>query len=369
VQRALRLARYLPGHGWEPVFIIPRRARCHGRYDPSLLEEVAGARAFPVSDPMPLKEQEGFPARAIRRLWNWAVWPDGHVAWARNAAAQGIRLSGEEKFDAIFATGFPFSAFMAGGKIAGTVDLPLFLDYRDPWTGNPGMKQMPEMEDRLIRGASGVFCATPAQVSHVSSLFGHEKKFATFFYSYEPRPYVPPPGGRFRIGFGGNAYNDRTPFETFFRALLASGLDAEFVSHGNLGPGLGKTVRELGLAGRVRFLPFLGKEDYFRFLQSCHAVLVAHGIPRQTEAVVVGGRFLDALAVGRPVLYAGTPGVNWELVERNRAGRAVDREDEGGLGKALRELASWPPEPVSAPELEAGVVMQGFVRELEARMG
>lgn len=362
VQRALRLAKYLPRHGWEPVFIAPEKAYCRGRNDPALLGEVEDTRVYRVPDPMPFKEAGNLIGRAARKLWNAIASPDAHMAWAEAAAKLGVDLARNERFAGVFATGYPFSSFVAAEKIARAAGIPLFLDYRDPWTGNPAFRQNPDLEARLVSSATGIFCATTAQVEHISRLFGHREKFRVFPYSYEPRPYVPPPAG-LTMGFGGKPYGNLAPFRTFLMGLKDTRW--KFTSHGALGGELVRLAGELGISSRVRFSGFLPREEYFRFLESCRAVLVANGAPDKVEGKVIPGKFLDALETGRPVLYIGLEGLLWNIVKENRVGFAVRWDDPAGVRDALVWLSETGPGPVSVPALEAGKVMENFVRDLD----
>ena len=361
VQRALRLARYLPRHGWEPVFVAPERAYCRGREDPALLREVGAARVYRVPDPMPFKDAANIIARAARRAWNAPKSPDAHAPWAEGAARLGIKLAGEENFAAVFATGYPFSSFVAAEKIARAAGIPLFLDYRDPWTGNSAFRQNPALEARLVSSATGIFCATQAQAEHISGLFGHREKFRVFPYSYEPRPYIPPPAG-LMMGFGGAPYGNPAPFRTFLKGLAKT--EWEFTFHGEPREDLARLAGELGISGRTRFYGFLAREEYHRFLESCRAVLVANGFPDEMERKLVPGKFLDALSVGRPVLYVGLEGLLWNLVQENRVGFAVRWDDPDGVRDALARLSETEPGPVSVSGLEAERVMEEFAGEL-----
>jgi hypothetical protein len=127
---------------------------------------------------------------------------------------------------------------------------------------------------------------------------------------------------------------------------------------------LSRIADELGISERVRFSGFLPQEEYFRFLESCRAVLIADGFPDEMERRLVPGKFLDALSVGRPVLYVGLEGLLWEIILENRVGFAVRWDDPDGVRAALDSLANWGQKPVSVPGLEAGNVMELFVRDL-----
>ena len=356
------MAKYLPLHGWEPVFIAPEKPYCRGREDPGLLRGLESTRVYRIPDPLPFKDTVDFIGRAARRVWSALNSPDAHTPWSGAAAKLGIDLAKKETFSGVFATGYPFSSFMAADRIARAAGIPLLLDYRDPWTGNPAFKQVPKLEARLVESATGIFCATEAQAEHISGLFGHHEKFRLFPYSYEPLPWVPAPE-KLTIGFGGTHYGNLTPFKTFLLGLKDTGWS--FVSHGSLGGELIRFAEELGISGRVKFSGFLPRDEYFRFLQSCRAILVADGFPDEMERRLVPGKFLDALSVGRPVLYVGLEGILWKIVEENRIGLAVRWDDPEGVRDALAHIADREPGPVSVPGLEAAIVMENFARDLE----
>ncbi|MEO0157549.1 MAG: hypothetical protein ABIM59_02355, partial [candidate division WOR-3 bacterium] len=103
-----------------------------------------------------------------------------------------------------------------------------------------------------------------------------------------------------------------------------------------------------------------------RFLESCRAILVADGFPDEMEKRLIPGKFLDALSVGRPVLYLGLEGLLWRIIQENRVGFPVRWDDPEGVVKALSELANWGGGPVSVPHLEATMVMRDFVKDIEA---
>ncbi|MEO0248136.1 MAG: hypothetical protein ABIN58_01080, partial [candidate division WOR-3 bacterium] len=141
-----------------------------------------------------------------------------------------------------------------------------------------------------------------------------------------------------------------------------------FVSHGALGTEIARFADEIGLSSRVSFCGFLPRDEYFHFLQSCRAILVADGFPDEMERRLVPGKFLDALSVGRPVLYVGLEGLLWEMIQENRVGFAVRWDNPVGAREALEKLSEAEPRPVSLPGLDAERVMENFARDLEGWM-
>jgi glycosyltransferase involved in cell wall biosynthesis len=60
--------------------------------------------------------------------------PERYVSWGRSAIAESLKLHRRERFDAVLATGNPFSAFAAAWAFGRLTRVPYVIDYRDSWT-------------------------------------------------------------------------------------------------------------------------------------------------------------------------------------------------------------------------------------------
>ncbi|MHA1408516.1 MAG: hypothetical protein ACTSSG_14215, partial [Candidatus Heimdallarchaeaceae archaeon] len=63
--------------------------------------------------------------------------PDIYFPWIKRAVKEGNLAIEKTKPDKILVTGPPFTSFVVAYKLAIKHNLPLILDYRDPWSGNP----------------------------------------------------------------------------------------------------------------------------------------------------------------------------------------------------------------------------------------
>jgi glycosyltransferase involved in cell wall biosynthesis len=71
------------------------------------------------------------------RLFIWREekqFPEQYVSWARSAVVRALKLHRRERFDAVLATGNPFSAFAAAWLTGKLARIPYVIDYRDSWT-------------------------------------------------------------------------------------------------------------------------------------------------------------------------------------------------------------------------------------------
>lgn len=64
--------------------------------------------------------------------------PDPHIGWLPPALLKGLELIKTHKIDLIYATGSPWTSLLLGSVLKMMTKTPLVLDFRDPWTQNPG---------------------------------------------------------------------------------------------------------------------------------------------------------------------------------------------------------------------------------------
>ncbi|UOD32365.1 glycosyltransferase [Massilia violaceinigra] len=180
-RRSLEFVNHLPDHGWTPTVLTvdsPDPQHC----DPSLLDEVRpgtrieraplwtrhmapkiAAKFASLVDPQRLA---GAMEWRVRRLWNV---PDECASWIPLAVEHAVRLHAQEPFDAIYATGWPWSSFLIAEKVSRRTGVPFVVDYRDLWkpaevewdkTSWLQRRLNPGLERRVLRAASGVIATT-----------------------------------------------------------------------------------------------------------------------------------------------------------------------------------------------------------------
>lgn len=73
--------------------------------------------------------------------------PDPHIGWVPDCVRQGKKICSAWHPDIIWATGSPWSSFLAGALLRKSAQVPLVLDFRDPWINNPNFYR----RNRIIR--------------------------------------------------------------------------------------------------------------------------------------------------------------------------------------------------------------------------
>ena len=135
VERALKLAKYLPDFGWRPTVLTGARASVGLPEDPALLAQVpdvevirarapelslfyggAGNRAAAAAGDRPAAPR-GAPRRGRLHPKAWLV-PDAQVLWHPFAVRAALRHAALARWDAVVATSFPPTAILIGHTIA-----------------------------------------------------------------------------------------------------------------------------------------------------------------------------------------------------------------------------------------------------------
>ncbi len=169
VQRAAKLAKYLPHHGWTPV-VLASKIRARRPRDPTLLADLDPAlRVERAGVAVSTRAYDATLGRArARRLYDRvvknALLGDPGFADVPEMIARGVALGRRHRVDAVIATSSPFSSVVAGDRIARLLSVPLIADMRDPWARSPFVvaastahrRAMEALEDRILSRAAGV---------------------------------------------------------------------------------------------------------------------------------------------------------------------------------------------------------------------
>jgi glycosyltransferase involved in cell wall biosynthesis len=188
-RRSLSFANRLPDEGWEPVVLTvadPAPKVC----DEALIGEIRpGTRIerVPLGSLVLARSVASWlvPAASRQRWTDALVWrfeslaqvPDQTASWYFSAVRRGIELHRQRPFDAIYASGWPWTSFLVARAIGRVTGCPYVLDYRDLWkpTGThewetqtmPQKVLNPLLERRAARGAAALVSVTGSLVGMI----------------------------------------------------------------------------------------------------------------------------------------------------------------------------------------------------------
>ncbi|MFO1431117.1 MAG: glycosyltransferase [Candidatus Competibacteraceae bacterium] len=195
-RRSLEFANYLPDYGWEPIVLTvaaPSAKDC----EPSLLEEVRpGTRVerAPLWSVVAAQKMANVFSRLVehnrvavglewrfRRLWQI---PDECASWQPTAIRRAEEIYRQDGFDAIYASGWPWTSFLVATEVSRRTGRPSILDYRDLWKPSDvewdrhSLLQKclnPRLERKALHTAAAVVSTTPSFVQALEKSAGKGK--------------------------------------------------------------------------------------------------------------------------------------------------------------------------------------------------
>lgn len=226
-RRSLAFANNLPDCGWEPLVLgwAPDRAVAQ---EPEMLAELRpGMRVerVPLRSRQRAERLAGWlPAGLRERGVEGLAWrlrardtvPDEAAGWLEPAVERALQLHERTGFDAIYASGWPWTAFLIAREVARRTGKPYVLDYRDQWTPSGDMawehataeqlRQNPALERLAAKDAAAVVTVTRALVDSVGRDCGRDD-LHLITNGFEPGDFAdvarPPADGLLRIAYTG----------------------------------------------------------------------------------------------------------------------------------------------------------------------
>jgi glycosyltransferase involved in cell wall biosynthesis len=387
--RPLRFVRHLRQFGWEPV-VLTAEPMQYLRFDQALIDRVPEGLEVvraPHWDPWlavqhwraqrlagaDSSESSGSPAEEKENLgvrwWSWAReilrWMESHLyhpdytmGWIRPAIKAALKHFDGNDFQAIYATGGPWSDFEIGYQLSKIWQIPLVLDFRDGWTitFNDFEKSRPAWAKRWDRNRLGRYLAQAQAVVLLHGTFAacyltqyprhlSEEKIHLIPNGFEPNGQehpMPPKGSHLSIFYVGTL--DSRRYDTFLSVLvrlrekqnLSSRVRVTFV--GTDDSLASRMAREMGLGEMVRFLPTTPFAVVNRMMQASHALLLLGEKPMPGYEMFASSKIFQYLAVRRPILGILPRNEARQILERVGAGPVADVDSPEDIEAALLAL-------------------------------
>ncbi len=123
--------------------------------------------------------------------------PDRFMVWGMSAYKKASQLIAENKGNIIYATSPPHTPFLVGYYLSIKHRLPLVLDFRDAWIGNPyfdgklGIKKIINsyLEKKIVAQASLIICATDTHAEELKNKYAANNKTILLPNGFDPEDY------------------------------------------------------------------------------------------------------------------------------------------------------------------------------------
>ena len=288
------------------------------------------------------------------------------VPWivARGAAGLAQRLD-RGRYDVMVATGPPMTAILVARRTLEARPIPLVLDLRDLWAGNPaydrGGRILGRLEDWVFRRATAIVTCTPEAADDL--LARHplvEDKLTVIPNGFEPellerRSDLTRPTKQPMVLFHSGTLSPTQPLEPLLRVLSDDRYRGAFklVHHGYTPPEIAESIGAFADRCDVELLPPSSWEDAVRRIAEADVGLFTN-MSRGGDATSAAGKVYEYLALGKPVLCATEGGATEAVLTRLGADQYCARlDDSASIAGALDRLLDDPdPPPLSESRLE-----------------
>ena len=378
VQRVAGFVRHLPAFGWEPTVLTVEPAG-YFAYDDSLMEELTGTGVRIVRtrslDPTRLYRKRrvvALPRESARRrlagISEWVFVPDNKIGWMPFASVTGRRLLEEHAFDAILSSAPPYTAHLIGAGLSRRTGLPLVVDFRDDWVGNPRHSYPTRLhqtlharqERRVIRQSRAVVTINdPIRRSilrrnpeaHVQVIpHGHD--------IVHPVPAAPRSDGKLQLLYTGVFYDVQTPdyflkgLSLFLEACPEARGRVEAVFAGLVPDASKHLIRHLGLSDSVGLLGYVPHTEVLELQRTVDVLWMTIGTRAGSEGISTG-KLSEYIGQRKPILALVPEGAAKETLTRYSSAFFAPPEDAPAIAAALNAIfAQWTagtlPEPDEA---------------------
>jgi glycosyltransferase involved in cell wall biosynthesis len=371
VQRWLKMSKYLPENGWQPVIYTAENAE-YPVEDPSLEKDVcpeAEVIRRPIVEPysfykkfLGIKKEQKVKAGFIdetgkQKGWKerLSVWirgnffiPDARCWWVKPSVKYLKSYLKDHPVDAIISTGPPHSMHLIAMKLKEALGIPWIADFRDPWTEIDYYNELHltrwadrkhhRLEHEVLTKADKVVTVAPDGARRLEKLGA--KDVATIFNGFDrdddPQAAVAP-ADKFSITYLGVLSKIQSP-ENLWQGLgellkenVVFSKDLKINMIGQIDTSVVKAIQDNGLSDHVVFTPYIPHDQVSQVHRSSSLLLLLLMPDSEPRAKgLLTGKLFEYMASGRPILCIGP--------EDGDAARILNETHAGGtVGFANKE--------------------------------
>lgn len=369
VQRWLKMSKYLPENGWQPVIYTAENAE-YPVEDPSLEKDVcpeAEVIRRPIVEPysfykkmLGLKKEQKVKADFIdesdkKKGWkdHLSVWirgnffiPDARCWWVKPSVRYLKQYLKAHPVDAIISTGPPHSMHLIAMKLKEATGLPWIADFRDPWTEidyyndlhltKRADRKHHRLEREVLTKADKVVVVGWDMAEGMERFGAKHIEVIPNGYDWETQTHsnVTPLSSDFTLTHIGIIGANRNAPQ-FWQALgELKAADQQFASKlrvrliGQVDQSVVRSIETSGLKENVELIPYI-PHDQIQEQQASSQVLLLFINNTPNAKGILTGKLFEYIAAGRPILCIGPEdGDAARIITEARSGTTVGFENK-----------------------------------------
>lgn len=377
VQRWLKMSKYLPQYGWEPVIFTADGAE-YPVEDASLSKEVPPETVvlkLPIVEPYSIykrflgikgneKIKAGFINEGAKKsAWkeNLSIWirgnlfiPDARCWWIKPSVRFLSKYLKDNKIDVIISTGPPHSMHLIAMELNKRTEIPWVADFRDPWTDIDFYDELKltrwadrrhhKLESAVMQNASRVVF-----VGRHGALLQKEKHHRDidvitngFDFDIPQEPHTLT--AKFTISHVGIIGSSRNPLALWDALKELIDENEAFRQHvevrliGQVDRSVFDSVKERLLSDYVTFTPYIEHDEVFHVLSESQTLLLLINNTPSAKSIL-SGKIFEYMASGRPILAIAPPdGDAAAVLQETETGTICDFDDKDSIKATLLTL-------------------------------
>ena len=380
VQRWLKMSKYLPENGWQPVIYTTENAE-YPIIDASLEKDVAPETEVirrPIFEPyafykkfLGLKKEEtvkmGFiQEKEKKKGWkeNLSLWirgnlfiPDARRWWVKPSVRYLKSYLKDHPVDAIISTGPPHSMHLIAMKLKEALGIPWVADFRDPWTEidyyndlhltRRSDRKHHRLEHEVLTKADKVVTVAPDGARRLGRL--GNRNVGVIYNGFDRDDDTQAPvkqNDKFSITYLGVLSKIQNPEDLWqiLGELVEEDVDfskkLQINMIGQIDSSVTHSIEGHGLGQYVTYSPYIPHDQVSAVHRSSTLLLLLLMPDSEPRAKgLLTGKLFEYLASGRPILCIGPEdGDAARILKETQAGVTVRFEDRERMKETIKGL-------------------------------
>lgn len=366
VQRIAGFVRNLPEYGWQPT-VLTAKPGGYFAYDESLWSPIEKMGITVIRtrslDPTRLYRSGStvkLPGESKRQVLssisNWLFIPDNKLGWMPFAVSAGLHQATMQNFSAVFSSAPPYTGHLIGKKLSRRLRLPLVVDFRDDWVGNPRhdypttfhRKRHIQLERQVLTQSSAITTINRPILDALNKRHPDlQRKGEVIPHGFDESRFTemkPAPSGRkLTLIYTGVFYDAQTP-EYFLRGLsgftthtprMSTKISVIFA--GLVPSGFTDLVRILKLQDIVECVGYLQHDRIVELQQKADILWMTIG-SRPGASGISTGKLFEYMGTRKPILALVPQGTARQSLLRYGAAYIAEPESKDDVMRALIEI-------------------------------
>lgn len=375
VMRWLKMSKYLPGFGWQPIIYTPQNPD-PSVFDFSLAEEVHPEimeLKIPIWEPYYIYrkitgkgENTTFKAGYISEAstgqslkgkisvfirGNFLI-PDPRKFWIRPSVKYLSKFLKKNNIDLIISTGPPHSMHVIALRLKKKFNIPWIADFRDPWTDIDFYEKLrltkwadgrhKKQEKEVLTYADHVVTVSPGCASDLEKK--NNRRVEVIYNGFDPHDYnfhKPEPDKSFSITHFGALNKDRNPV-SLWKAMRELSEESGHFNKALVIQLIGQTdktvieeIKKNGLYKNLVLIKHLPHKEGLKKLSTSQLLLLPINDAPNANGILPG-KMYEYLAIKRPILAIGPANADFnQIIKETNSGIVHTFDDVSGIKKTL----------------------------------